>query len=118
MNTDKLYAERIATEYAPKKTRKVIALKKLHTKAKKPAQIVGISVGLVSLLFWQVGTALILGMAATHFDSGIAMSIVGAVGSAVAPILYQKIWTARKMEYGTDILILAQEVIEDSNSIF
>lgn len=32
MNTDKIYAEAIANEYAPKKTSKVIALKKLDRK--------------------------------------------------------------------------------------
>lgn len=35
MNTDKIYAEQIANEYAPKKTSKVVALKKLDQKAKK-----------------------------------------------------------------------------------
>ena len=31
MNTDKAYAEKIASEYAPKETRKVVALRKLDT---------------------------------------------------------------------------------------
>ena len=39
MNTDKIYAEQIANEYAPKKTSKVVALKKLDQKAKRPAEI-------------------------------------------------------------------------------
>ena len=33
MNTDKIIAEKIASEYAPKKANKVIALKKLDRKA-------------------------------------------------------------------------------------
>ena len=32
MNTDKIYAEQIANEYAPKKTSKVVALRKLDQK--------------------------------------------------------------------------------------
>ena len=36
MNTDKIYAEHLANEYAPKDTSKVIALKKLDAKAKLP----------------------------------------------------------------------------------
>ena len=33
MNTDKTYAEKVAAEYAPKETSKVVALKKLDRKA-------------------------------------------------------------------------------------
>ena len=33
MNTDKIYAEKIASEYAPKQTSKIVALKKLDAKA-------------------------------------------------------------------------------------
>ena len=39
MNTDKIYAEAIANEYAPKDTSKVVALKKLDRKAKSRANI-------------------------------------------------------------------------------
>ena len=39
MNTDKIYAEQIANEYAPKQTSKVKALKRLDAKAKNPAKI-------------------------------------------------------------------------------
>ena len=34
MNTDKIYAEQLANEYAPKDTSKVVALRKLDVKAK------------------------------------------------------------------------------------
>ena len=37
MNTDKIYAEQIANEYAPKDTSKIVALRKLDAKAKTPA---------------------------------------------------------------------------------
>lgn len=37
MNTDKIYAEAIANEYAPKEASKVLALKKLDMKAKSKA---------------------------------------------------------------------------------
>jgi len=39
MNTDKIFAEAIANEYAPKDTSKVVALKKLDRKAKRKANI-------------------------------------------------------------------------------
>ena len=39
MNTDKTYAEALASEYAPKDASKVVALKKLDRKAKMPAAV-------------------------------------------------------------------------------
>ena len=37
MNTDKMYAERIANAYTLKDTSKIVALRKLDAKAKTPA---------------------------------------------------------------------------------
>ncbi len=51
MNTDKTYAEQIASEYAPKKESKVVALKKLDAKAKRPALIFAYTFGTISVLF-------------------------------------------------------------------
>ena len=39
MNTDKIYAESIAKEYAPKDHSKIVALRKLDGKAKTPAAV-------------------------------------------------------------------------------
>ena len=39
MNTDKIYAEQLANEYAPKDTSKVVALRKLDARAKLPANV-------------------------------------------------------------------------------
>ncbi len=53
MNTDKIYAESIANEYAAKATSKVLSLKKLDAKAKRPSKIFtytyGIVLGLVGI---------------------------------------------------------------------
>lgn len=37
MSTDKMYAEQIVNEYAPKNTSKIVALRKLDAKAKMSA---------------------------------------------------------------------------------
>ena len=44
MNTDKIWAESIAKDYAPKDNSKVIALKKLDNRAKLPAIVLTYSV--------------------------------------------------------------------------
>ena len=55
MNTDKIYAEKLASEYAPKDTSKVLRLKKLDRKAKLPANIFGYTFGTVMALVLGVG---------------------------------------------------------------
>ena len=55
MNTDKIYAESIASEYAPKQTSKVVALKKLDRQAKLGANIFTYSFGIISALVLGAG---------------------------------------------------------------
>ena len=52
MNTDKIYAEQLANEYAPKDTSKVVALRKLDAKAKRPANIFTYTFGIIARSAW------------------------------------------------------------------
>lgn len=58
MNTDKIYAERLANEYAPKDTSKVVALRKLDARAKLPASIFTYTFGIITALITGVGMCL------------------------------------------------------------
>ena len=75
MNTDKIYAESIAKEYAPKNDSKIIALKKLDRKAKRPAEIFAYTFGIICALI--AGTGMCLAMQV--IGSGIGMMILGIV---------------------------------------
>ena len=81
MNTDKIFAEAIANEYAPKKTSKVVALKKLDRKAKNPANIFAYSFGVIMSLV--LGTGMCLSMkvigsgTAAMFVLGVIIGIIG-----------------------------------------
>ena len=50
MNTNKTFAEKIASEYAHKETRKVVALKKIDNRAKRSANIFAYTFGVVAAL--------------------------------------------------------------------
>ena len=52
MNTDKIYAESIAKEYAPKDSSKIVALRKLDRKAKMPATVFTYTFGIISALIF------------------------------------------------------------------
>lgn len=58
MNTDKIYAEQLANEYALKDTSKVIALRKLDKKAKLPATVFTYTFGIIAALVAGVGMCL------------------------------------------------------------
>ena len=62
MNTDKIYAEAIANEYAPKEASKVLALKKLDMKAKSKANIFAYTFGVVMVLVLGTGMCLSMGV--------------------------------------------------------
>ena len=66
MNTDKIYAEQLANKYAPKDTTKVVALRKLDTKAKLPATVFTYTFGIV--------TAMALTLDISIFPSTITLS--------------------------------------------
>ena len=115
MNTDKIYAEHIANEYAPKQTSKVKALKKLDAKAKNPAMIFGLAFGVASALVLGTGMCLSMGIigGATPFmiGLGIAVGCLGIFGASINYPLYKKILKKSKDKYAADIIRLAKEIV-------
>ena len=94
MNTDKIYAEQIANEYAPKEASKVKALKKLDAKAKMPAYIFAYTLGIASSLILGTGMSLAMGVigggktVATVI--GILIGLIGILGVSINYCLYKK----------------------------
>jgi hypothetical protein len=62
MKTDKIIAERIASEYAPKEDRKIVALMKLNKKAKQGAEIFAYTFGIVCSLILGTGMSFAMGV--------------------------------------------------------
>lgn len=117
MNTDKIYAEQLANEYAPKNTSKVVALRKLDAKAKRPANIFVYSVGVISALVLGVGMCLAMGKigggTTVSFVLGIVVGIIGIVGICVNYPIYKRILEKGKQKYAFEIVELAKEISED-----
>ena len=114
MNTDKIYAEQLANEYAPKDTSKVVALRKLDRKAKLPATIFTYTFGIVFALIFGVGMCLAMGV--ITFDTGADMAIgivvglLGMLGVGVNYPIYQKLLAKGKQKYAFEIMELAREI--------
>lgn len=117
MNTDKIYAEQLANEYAPKKTSKVVALRKLDAKAKLPATVFTYTLGIVSALVLGVGMCLsmnVIGDGSTAMMIvGIAVGILGMAGMGANFPIYRKILARGKQKYDYEIIELAREISDE-----
>lgn len=116
MNTDKIFAEAIANEYAPKDTSKVVALRKLDQKAKGPANIFAYSFGVLMTLILGLGMCLSMqvigGGGVLITGAGILLGIVGIVGVGLNYPIYKKLLRSGKAKYAFEIMQLAREISE------
>ena len=116
MNTDKIYAEQIANEYAPKDTSKVVALRKLDARAKLPATVFTYTLGIATSLIAGVGMCLsmkVIGSGTTAmFVLGILIGIIGLFGMGINYPLYKKLLANGKQKYAFEIMQLAREISE------
>ena len=107
MNTDKIYAESIAKEYAPKDSSKIVALRKLDRKAKLPATVFTFTFGIISSLVLGTGMCLamqVIGSGAIMMALGIIIGIIGIVGCAVNYPIYKKILEGGREKYAYEIV--------------
>ncbi len=115
MNTDKIYAESIAKDYAPKDNSKIVALKKLDRKAKLPATIFTYTFGIISALVLGTGMCLsmqVIGSGTAGFVIGIIIGIMGLLGCGVNYPIYKKMLEKGKTKYAYEIVQLAREIAD------
>jgi uncharacterized membrane protein (DUF441 family) len=115
MNTDKIIAESIAKEYAPKEHSKIIALKKLDAKAKRPASIFAYTFGIVSALIAGTGMSLamqVIGTTVASMIIGIVIGVIGFTLCGVNYVIYKKMLENGKKKYAYEIVELAREISE------
>ena len=112
MNTDKIIAESIAKDYAPKESSKLVALKKLDNKAKLPATIFTYSCGIVSALIFGTGMCMAMGEIGGSMVMGILIGIIGMIGCGVNYPIYKKMLEKGKAKYAYEIVQLAREIAD------
>ena len=112
MNTDKIYAESIVKEYAPKDRSKIIALRKLDAKAKRPATVFTYTFGIISTLVFGTGMCLAMQVIGDNILLGVIIGIVGILGCGLNYPIYAKILERGKRKYAFEIVELAREISE------
>lgn len=116
MNTNKIYAESIAKEYAPKDNSKIVALRKLDAKAKMPACIFTYGFGIAMTLVFGLGMCLamqVIGGTTFLTVIGIVIGIIGMIGMSVNYPIYKKILENGKKKYAFEIIELAKQISEE-----
>jgi len=116
MNTDKIYAESIAKDYAPKDNSKIISLRKLDAKAKLPATVFTYTFGIVSSLVAGLGMCLamqVIGEGTAWLVIGIVLGIVGFIGWGVNYPIYRRLLEKGKAKYAYEIVELARQISEE-----
>lgn len=116
-NLDKVYAKRIAEEYAPKTTTKVVRLKKLDQKVKRPANIFAYTFGSFAALIAGAGMSMVMTEFGPSGTIGLVVGIVlGVIGFALCAInypIYNKMLKSRRAKYAFEITELAKEISEE-----
>ena len=116
MNTDKIWAEAIAKEYAPKDDSKLVALKKLDKKAKLPATVFAYFFGIISSLVAGLGMCLamqVIGEGTVMLVLGIIIGIIGFSCCGINYPIYKKLLEKGKKKYAFEIVELAKEISGD-----
>lgn len=116
MDTDKILAESIAKEYAPKDSSKIVALKKLDRIAKMPATVFAYTFGIIASLVAGTGMCLamqVIGSGTVAMVIGIIVGIIGFVGCGINYPIYKKMLEKGKSKYAFEIVELAREISEN-----
>lgn len=115
MNTDKIIAESIAKDYAPKESSKLVALKKLDNKAKLPATIFTYTFGIACALIFGTGMCFamqVIGSGVAGIVIGVIVGIIGMIGCAINYPIYTKMLEKGKAKYAYEIVELARQITE------
>ena len=116
MNTDKIIAESIAKEYAPRETSRLMALRKLDRKAKMPATVFAYTFGILSALVLGTGMSLsmqVIGGGLLWTIVGLVVGILGLVGCGVNYPIYAKLLEKGKKKYAFEIMELARQISQE-----
>ncbi len=117
MDTNKIYAESIAKEYAPKDDSKITALRKLDAKAKAPANVFAYTFGIATSLVAGLGMCLsmqVIGGTPLLTALGIVIGIVGFCGMGINYAIYKKLLEKGKKKYAFEIVELAREISDEA----
>lgn len=118
---EKQAAQSILTQYTEKAPTRLDELRALDKKVKRPALVVGYTLGAIGAIVMGSGMSLVMTDIGAILDIPYAMPIgiaVGVVGMLIAGLSYpvgKKILSARKKKYAGEISRLSHSILENGN---
>ena len=113
MNQEKIYAEKIVAEYVKKDTSKISRLKKLDRKVKTFPQTFALTFGIIATLIMGTGMSFAMKVIGNSMLLGIIIGLLGIFLIIINYPIYKKQLNKRKNKYGSDILRLAEEIVNE-----
>ncbi|MBR2646547.1 MAG: dihydropteridine reductase [Clostridia bacterium] len=106
-------AEEIRKRYLPTDNAKdkLQRLKELDKKAKQPAIITSLSLGIVGTLIFGLGLALTLEFG--KMEWGVLISAIGLIPVGLAYPAYLRLFARGKKKYGKEILKLSEDILKE-----
>lgn len=108
--------EEIRRAYMPEAERKdsLARLRALNARAKRPALIGGLTLGIAGVLAFGLGMSMTLVW--EMFAGGIAVAAAGLAAAAAARPVYGALFRRGKEKYGAEILRLTDELLDEKNT--
>lgn len=113
MNTDKIYAKTLASEYAPKHDRKVRAMMRLDRRAKLSANILAYCFGAIATVIMLTSIYVFMRSEAPAFLQ-IGICLIGFTGMGINYPIYKQVVRISKTRYAFEIVELARQVCEEN----
>jgi len=106
MNTDKIYAQIIAQEYAPKSNYKTRALQRLDCRSKLPAKVIAHCLGIFLVIFSFIASI------TTLSSIRLILPWICLICLNLNHLLYPKLEKQFKQRYAFEIIEIAKEISE------
>lgn len=114
---DKTYVKNLASTYIIKNDNKVESLKKLDQKVKLFPNVLAYTLGIILTLTFGFSMCLCLDVILIDYKYSLVIGIVLGIISIILMIfnftLYKKILNYRKRKYASDIITLANKILEE-----
>lgn len=113
--TEKQIAEKIKNGYGEKKRNKLEELMRLDAKARRPAEITSLAVGILGSLVLGFGMSLAMKVIFDLMALGIVIGVIGIIIICVNYPLYKALLKKGKEKYSRQILQLSDEILSNED---
>lgn len=117
---EEFFIQKIRARYTELKPDKLIELKKLDAKVRRPANIFGYVYGSISAIILGSGMSFVMtdiaaqvGLSGDPMIFGIVIGVIGLGMALLTYPIYKRILKSRKRKYAKQILEMSEQMLQD-----